>query len=79
MLEVIGRSDDDPPIFALRVAGRDAAREVSRWLTQNADVTQIRVFAESADDLSPRDVEALIDQHSVEIEVAEFQGEPVHG
>jgi hypothetical protein len=71
MIELIGKSDDDPPIFALRVTGYRAADQLRAWLSDSATVRRIEVRLDAGADLSSDDVARLSRQHAVRIEVAE--------
>jgi hypothetical protein len=43
VIELIGRSDDDPPIFALRVSGDASAHDVRRWLEDAGEVERVEI------------------------------------
>lgn len=70
MIKLIGKSDDDPPIFALTVSGRAPARQLHAWLSDSdEDVRRVGVHLEAGTDLDDREVRQLSREHEVRIEV----------
>ena len=69
MIEVVGRFDDDPPIFALRLTGDGANQQVSEWLDGHLDVQRIELRLGEGAMLRPDDIRNLSEKHGVAIDV----------
>jgi hypothetical protein len=69
MIEFISKSNDDPPIFALRIAGNDPAEEVGTWLEEKGDVQRVELHLAGGAGIGQGEVDELSDRHQVSIHV----------
>lgn len=78
MIEVLSRSDDDPPIFALRIASDDPYAELGAWLEDRGEVERVVLHLTGGADLLSDEVDRLSQVRGVRIRViAEGMDEPV--
>jgi hypothetical protein len=77
MIEIMSRSEDDPPIFALRVVSDEPFRELGAWLHDRSEVERVVLDLSAGADLGSDEVDELAARHQVRIKViAEGTGEP---
>ena len=69
MIEFLGKSWDDPPIFAVRVTGEDAATELHTWLAERPHVQQLELELTGGAAVPRREVAQLAKQFEVRIDV----------
>lgn len=78
MIKVISMSDDEPPIFALRMASDEPYRELGAWLQEQKDVERVVLHLAGGADLLSDELDELSKVHGVRIRViAKGMDEPV--
>lgn len=69
MISVLGRSDDDPPIFALALTGDDAGRQLDAWLADSSDVHRVELHLGVGAVMTATELERIATRYETAIQV----------
>lgn len=68
-IQITGKYDDDPPIFAVRISRHTSARRLRMWLRLHRRVRQVELEIPDGANLQPSDVEDIAQNLNVSIRI----------